>query len=132
MPIVSDQCRDARKTLLLYRDKLTAHPLNMNGSFDHALNCFHCYNWAAKHGFRDILKKYADNKMMTLRCPVCSQPMKVNLDFQVAKCFQCQYQLCWGDPVRMAMSIANLAEILARKRGIPIDRLAHFSLTEKI
>jgi len=43
-------------------------------------------------------------------CPVCGYAMKVNLDFQVAKCFQCGYTLCWSDPVRLAYSLMRLAE----------------------
>lgn len=124
MPIVSDQCREARKNLLLYNNPMRSLPVNVMGCFDHALNCIHCYKWAKKNGLQDKLKKYADNKMMNLKCPVCGNPMKVNLGFKIAKCFQCDYELCWDDPFKMAMSIVRLGEVLARKRGIEIGRMS--------
>lgn len=66
--IISDACRDCRKTLLLYRDN-TSHPLNMNGCFDHAITCHQCYNWATRNGFHELIKKYGDDKLKQLQCP---------------------------------------------------------------
>lgn len=118
--ILSDACRDCRKTLLLYRNKLSGNPLNMNNCFDHALACSNCCNWATRNGFHELLKKYADDKMKQMHCPVCYKPMKVSFDFQVAKCLQCGFELCWQDPMRMAMSILNLTRILAKRRGVEL------------
>lgn len=114
---MNDACRDCRRTLLLYRDSSIGHPVNMNGCFDHALVCGKCYVWAGRNGFEDMLKKYATEKMQHMTCPVCSSEMKLNFAFSVAKCLQCDLELCWADPLRMAMSIMNMAEIMRRRAG---------------
>lgn len=111
-PINNEKCRKYRTTLLLYRDTQRSYPINMDGSFDHALACHNCYNWARRNGLQPLLKKYADDKLKQLNCPICKQPMKVNFDFKVAKCFHCDWELCWEDPVRLSMSFVRMIEIL--------------------
>jgi len=103
---------------MLYRNESAGHPVNMNGSFDHAVACHNCYNWATRNGFQPMLKKYADEKMKSMHCPVCFDVMKTNMEFQLAKCNRCGFEFCWQDPMKMAMSILNLTRLLAKKRGI--------------
>lgn len=45
-----------------------------------------------------------------LECPICHTAMKTNHDFQVAKCEECGYELCWKDPVALTWSVLRLAE----------------------
>lgn len=102
---------------MLYRDSSVGHPLNMNGSFDHALTCNNCYRWAGRNDFQEVLRKYATDRMQHMTCPVCNSEMKVNLGFSASKCLQCGLVLCWSDPLMMASSIMNMAELMQRRAG---------------
>jgi len=51
-------------------------------------------------------------------CPICSSPMKVNKDFQIAKCQNnaCGFCLNWSSPVHLVYSFYRLALKLRLKR----------------
>jgi len=122
MVIVGENCRKARHTLLEYRLQ-NGLPLNIDGCFDHALACYHCHVWAGKNGFIPMLKKYTEDKLKEFSCPACGEPMKVNLSFQAAKCLQCGFGICWTNALTITAGIVNLAEILAKRRGLKLGSL---------
>lgn len=117
-----DICRDARRALMIGWIRKNTEEMKL--LMDHLLQCRECLEWAKGRGFTDLIHKTAEEKMKGLHCPVCLEPMKVNISFQVAKCMNCDITLDWSDPIRMSMSILRLTEVLARKRGIKLDRMS--------
>jgi hypothetical protein len=117
-----DICRDARRALMV--GWISKGTKEMKLLMDHLLECRECLEWARDRGFTELIQKTAEEKMKGLHCPICLEPMKVNISFKVAKCFGCDFTLDWSNPVTMSMSILRLTEILARKRGIEIGRVS--------
>jgi hypothetical protein len=120
--VKGDICRDARRALIIGWIKKNTE--EMKRLMDHLLECRECLEWAKDRGFTDLINKTAEEKMKGLHCPICLEPMKVNISFKVAKCLGCDFTLDWSSPEGMAMSIYRLTEILARKRGIEVGRMS--------
>ena len=53
----------------------------------------------------------ARREKLELDCPVCDAPMKVNMDFQIAKCTNnwCEFWINWSSPIQRAYSTLRLA-----------------------
>jgi hypothetical protein len=117
-----DICRDARRALMV--GWISKGTKEMKLLMDHLLECRECLEWAKDKGFSELIQKRAEEKMKGLHCPICLEPMKVNISFKMAKCLGCDFILDWSSHEGMVMSIFRLTEILARKRGIKIGNMS--------
>ena len=65
----------------------------------------------------------ARREKLELDCPVCGVPMKVNMDFQIAKCMVngCEFWLNWSSVIQRTASILRLS---LRLRGLSPIKVA--------